>query len=160
MNRIRKILPVHRLFAAGSVISLAAMIAAVTIQVFSRFFLEVTPHWTEEAARIFFIYSVAFGTGTGLTRGDFIRLDLLGKYLSPAAERILHIFTEAVIVVFSIILIVSGYDFVLLGIPEKSPALQISMGVVFVSMMIIGLAIFIFTLGNLYRYIMVKHEQG
>jgi TRAP-type transport system small permease protein len=159
MIRTRIIFRVHRLFAAGSAISLTAMIAAVIIQVFARFFLEVTPHWTEEAARIFFIYAVAMGTGTGLSRGDFIRLDLLGKYLSPGSERALHIFTELVILIFSFILIISGYEFVLLGMAEKSPALQISMGLVFISMMIIGLAIFIFTLGNLYLYTRVKNEQ-
>jgi TRAP-type transport system small permease protein len=153
MNRISFLLPVRRLFATGSVISLAGMITAVAIQVFSRFFLDATPHWTEEAARIFFIYSVAFGTGTGIVRGDFIRLDLIGKHLSPQNERVLHIFTESVIVLFSIILIIYSLDFVRLGMDEKSPALQITMGLVFFSMVIIGMAIFIFTMESLYRYL-------
>lgn len=144
---------IHRLFAAGSVISLTGMIISVIIQVSSRYFLETTPHWTEEAARIFFVYSVAFGTGTGIAKGDFIRLDLIGKYLSPLRERSLHIFTESVIIVFSIILIIYSIDYVRLGMDEKSPALQISMGLVFLSMVIVGLAIFIFTLQNLYLYL-------
>ncbi|MFW6289654.1 MAG: TRAP transporter small permease subunit, partial [Mariniphaga sp.] len=34
------------------------MIAVVTLQVFTRYFMESSPHWTEEAARMLFIYAV------------------------------------------------------------------------------------------------------
>ena len=140
---------VYKFFAAGALISLGSMITVVGIQVFSRFLLESTPHWTEEAARIFFIYSVAFGTGTGIRNGDFIRLNLIGKYLSPASERFLDLITDLVIVAFSVILIIHSMRFVRLGMDEQSPALEISMGFIFVSLMVTGLAIFIFTLENL-----------
>jgi TRAP-type transport system small permease protein len=145
----RTIRQVYRLFATGALISLGSMIIVVGIQVFSRFLMESTPHWTEEAARIFFIYSVAFGTGTGIRNGDFIRLNLIGKYLSPAPGRFLDLVTDIVIIAFSVILIIHSMRFVRLGMDEQSPALEISMGFVFVSMVIIGLAIFIFTLENL-----------
>ncbi len=140
---------VYKLFATGALLSLGSMIIVVGIQVFTRFLLETTPHWTEEAARIFFIYSVAFGTGTGIRNGDFIRLNLIGKYLSPPAERFLDLVTDLVIVAFSVILIIHSLRFVRLGMDEQSPALEISMGFVFVSLVVIGLAIFIFTLENL-----------
>jgi TRAP-type transport system small permease protein len=149
MNRM--IQPVHRLFATGAFLSLAGMIIVVGIQVFFRFFMEATPHWTEEAARMLFIYSVAFGTGTGITNGDFIRLNLIGKYLSPRAERFLHLTTDIIVTGFSVIIIFYSFEFVALGMDEKSPALQIPMGLVFFSMVIIGLAIFIFTLEGLFR---------
>lgn len=151
MNRLY---PVKRLFATGTFISLAGMIMVVGIQVFFRFFMEATPHWTEEAARMLFIYSVAFGTGTGITNGDFIRLNLIGKYLSPGAERYLQLITDIVITGFSVIIIFYSFEFVALGMDEKSPALQIPMGLVFFSMVMIGLAIFIFTLEGLCRTLM------
>lgn len=142
--------PVHKLFSAGAIVSLGSMILVVGVQVFSRFFLETTPYWTEEAARIFFIYSVAFGTGKGITQGDFVRLDIIGKYLLPQSELLLRFFTEIIIITFSIILIIQSLNFIILGLDEKSPALQIPMAIVFFSMSLIGSAIFIFTLENLY----------
>lgn len=141
---------VHRLFNAGAFLGLGSMITVVGIQVFFRFFMETTPHWTEEAARIFFIYSVAFGTGTGIINGDFIRLNLIGKYLSARSERFLQLFTDMVITAFSVILVIHSIKFVRLGMDEYSPALEISMGFVFVSMVIIGISIFIFTLEGMY----------
>jgi TRAP-type transport system small permease protein len=142
---------IDKLFKTGALISLASMIAVVTIQVFTRFFMDSTPHWTEEAARILFIYSVAFGTGTGIKNGDFIRLDLIGKYLSEKNDRLLDVLTDAVVIVFSIILIVHSIKFVRLGMDELSPALEITMGFVFISVAVIGLSIAVFTSAKLYQ---------
>ncbi len=146
INKEKILRPVHSIFAFGALLSLGGMIVVVGIQVISRFFLEITPHWTEEAARMLFVYSVAFGTGTGISNGDFIRLNLIGKYLSPASERFLQLLTDILILTFSVIIIIHGFSFVRLGMDETSPALQISMGFVFFSMVIMGLAIFIFTI--------------
>lgn len=142
---------IYKLLATGALISLASMIIVVGLQIFTRFFLESSPHWTEEAARIFFIYSVAFGTAAGLRNGDFIKLNLIGRYLSPVAERLLQLFTDVIILAFSVILIISSIRFVGLGLDEQSPALEIPMGFIFFSIVIIGLALFIFTLETLYN---------
>ena len=140
---------------AGALLSLAAMISVVTIQVVARFFLDSTPHWTEEAARIFFIYSVAFGTGTGIKNGDFIRLNLIGRYLSPRIDSLLNILTDGLIVVFSVILTIHSFRFVKLGMDELSPALEITMGFVFISISITGISIAVFTLENLVKQIKI-----
>jgi TRAP-type transport system small permease protein len=142
---------VHRIITTGAFFSLSAMSVVVTIQVFSRYFMESTPHWTEEAARIFFIYSVAFGTGIGIRNGDFIMLNLIGKYLSARHDWLLQLIILILTVAFSIILIFGSLKFVSLGMDEKSPALEITMGFVFLSMVIIGLAITIFTLEQIYQ---------
>jgi TRAP-type transport system small permease protein len=140
---------IDKLFKTGALISLTAMITAVTIQVFTRLFMDSTPHWTEEAARIFFIYSVAFGTGTGLRNGDFVRLDLIGRSMSRKTGRILDVVTDIIVIIFSTVLLVHSLKFVKLGMDELSPALEITMGFVFISIAIIGLAIAIFTVANL-----------
>jgi TRAP-type transport system small permease protein len=147
---------ITQLFKAGALISLTAMIFVVSVQVFARYFLEATPHWTEEAARICFIYSVGFGTAIGLKNGDFIRLDLMGRYLSPAGDRILSIASEILILAFSVVLLIYSFRFVELGMDELSPAMKMTMGFVFASTVLIGLAIFIFTLWTLYTLLTNK----
>jgi TRAP-type transport system small permease protein len=146
----------YKLFKAGALISLAAMIAAVTIQVFARFFLESAPHWTEEAARIFFVYSVGFGTAIGIKNGDFIRLDLINKYLPERLNKWLNIFTDLAVIVFAVVLTVHSLKFVQFGMDELSPALQITMGFVFISTTLIGLSVILFTAANLYHSLKKK----
>lgn len=150
MNHIRL---TYRLFSAGAILGLAAMIIVVAIQIFFRFFTESAPHWTEEAARIFFIYSVAFGTGTAIRRGDFISLNLIQKYLSPRHDKLLQILTDIVVIVFSVIMTIYSLAFTGLGLDERSPALEIPMALVFFSMVIISLSIAIFSLEHLVRLI-------
>jgi TRAP-type transport system small permease protein len=147
---------IYNLFKIGALLSLFLMIASVTIQVFTRFFMESTPHWTEEAARIFFIYSVAFGTGLGIKNGDFIRLDLISKWMSVKISLFLEIITEIVVTVFALIIFIHSIRFVILGMDELSPALEITMGFVFASMSVTALAIILFTLMNLRRVIRQK----
>lgn len=145
-----------KLYKAGALVSFTAMIVVVVLQVFTRYFIESAPHWTEELARIFFIYSVAFGTGTGFQNGDFIRLDLIQKYISGRLERMLNIITDIIVVVFAVLLIAGSIDFIKLGMDELSPALRITMGFVFLSMLIIGLAIVFFTLAHLLQVLKNK----
>src|SRR5690554_3853595 len=122
-----------RLFKLGALISLISMLLVVAIQVFARYFLVSTPHWTEEAARMFFIYSVAFGTGIGIVNGDFIRLDLIEKYLSLKMLRVMDDCTDLIVIAFSLCLLSGSIEFVKLGLDELSPALEITMGFVFMS---------------------------
>lgn len=149
----------YKLFNAGALISLGAMIIIVALQVFTRFFMESTPHWTEEAARIFFIYSVAFGTAIGIKNGDFVKLNLIGKYLSSRNDRLLNIFIDLTTIAFALILILHSIKFVKLGMDELSPALEITMGFVFLSITIIGLSIVFFTLENLFHLIKSIHRK-
>ncbi len=153
MNLMKNI---NRLFKAGALVSLVSMIAVVTLQVFTRYFMESSPHWTEEAARMLFIYAVAFGTGAGIKNGDFIRLDLIEKYLSPGAERWLDVITDLIILVFALFLIAGSIQFIRLGMDELSPALRITMGYVFISIAIIGLAIILFTAVHLWQKLKPK----
>ncbi len=147
---------ISKLFKIGALVSLVSMIGVVTLQVFARYFLESTPHWTEEAARMLFIYAVAFGTGTGIQNGDFIRLDLIEKYLSPQMGWWLNVVTDILIIVFAVLLAFGSIQFIRLGMDEMSPALELPMGLVFVSILLIGLSIILFTLVHLQQ--MFKHK--
>lgn len=140
---------VFKLFVAGAILCLSAMIAVVTIQVYTRLFMESAPHWTEEAARIFFIYAVAFGTAAGIRNGDFVRLDIIGKYLPSRISWLLNIITDITVAVFAVVLFIQSLKFVQLGMDELSPALEITMGFVFISIAIMGLAIAFFTTAGL-----------
>src|SRR5690554_4613005 len=135
---------VIKLFKLGTLISLISMIAVVSIQVFARFFLEAAPHWTEEAARIFFIYTVAFGTGLGINDNSFIRLDLIEQYLPIGMSYWLDFIINIFNIVFAVFMITGSFYFIRMGLDERSPALEISMAFIFFSTAIIGFAIGIF----------------
>jgi TRAP-type C4-dicarboxylate transport system permease small subunit len=137
----------------GSFISMIGMITAITIQVIARLTLPSAPNWTEEMARIFFIYLVGFGVANGMKENAFVKLQILSNYLHERTQRFLRIFIYISIFFFSFTMIYFSYLFVEIGIYEKSGAMEISMGVVFFSIMIMMISLAVLSVGKAYTLI-------
>ena len=126
---------------SGVIISLTGMILSVVIQVFSRFFLESAPHWTEEAARMFFIFSVAFGSGLAIRDHGYVQLDyFLDKFQAKTKYRI-QLIIHGIILLFGILISFYSIKFIQIGSSETSPSLHINMAYVFSSILILGILI-------------------
>lgn len=129
------------LVETGVVLSLLGMVISVVIQVFTRFFMESAPHWTEEAARIFFIYSVAFGSGLAIRDHAFVQLDYFMNKLNTSNKKIIQIIIHVIILLFGLLLSYYSIKFIGIGSSETSPSLQINMSYVFSSMLILGILV-------------------
>ena len=140
----------HKIATYGAFMSMLGMIAAVTIQVVARFMLPSAPNWTEEAARIFFIYLVAFGVAIGLRDNAFVKLEILRNYLSEKAQQKLQTIIFTSIFLFSLAMIYYSFLFLQLGFREQSPALEISMGIVFASLPLMMLSIALLSLEQIF----------
>ncbi|MCC5931930.1 MAG: TRAP transporter small permease [Cyclobacteriaceae bacterium] len=127
------------------------MILTVTLQIFSRFLLESTPSWTEEAARAFFIYTIAFGVGSGIQNGSFVRLELIHRYLKEESIKILDATVWALVVVFMGISSYYAWVFLQYGFDETSPAMEIPMAFVFAGLFILMVMMLIFSIDVLIR---------
>lgn len=126
---------------SGVIISLTGMILSVVIQVFTRFFLESAPHWTEEAARIFFIFSVAFGSGLAIRDQGYVHLEYFLDKLNVKTKYRIQMIIHGVIMLFGILISFYSIKFIQIGSSETSPSLQINMAYVFSSMFIFGILI-------------------
>lgn len=150
--KINKI--INKAIETALIISLIGMILSVIIQVFTRFFMESAPAWTEEAGRIFFFYAVVFGAGLGIRDGAFVYLDYFIEKLNAHIKFKIQILIRFSVIMFGFILFIFSIKFVLLGIGETSPALEISMSYIFLGLPILGALIVyfgIFELLNFYR---------
>lgn len=149
----------HRISSFGAFISMLGMVAAVGIQVVARFLLPSAPAWTEEIARIFFIYLVAFGVGIGIKDNAFVKLELIRNYLSDKTHRKLQVFMLFTILLFSISMFYYSFLFMMVGLHEKSPAIEISMGFVFFSILILMFSAAIFSLEQLLLLSQSKNKR-
>ena len=59
----------------------------VFLQFFTRYVLNDSASWTEEIARYLLVGTVFVGAGIGVARNNHIQVDLLYRYLPPAASR-------------------------------------------------------------------------
>ena len=139
----RKITAILRL---GTLISAVAFIGATLVQIYARFFLESAPSWTEEAARIFFIYTMSFAAGLALKDDYYVHLDLIYRRLNSVARKRLEFIILFLITLLFGVVAWFSVQFIYAGLPEKSPSMGISMAFSFAAIFIMSAGIAIYSL--------------
>lgn len=137
----------------GTIASFLVMVGVVLLQISSRYFLPFSVHWTEEAARISFLYTVACAAGLAVRDHAFVNVDLLPISLKGRKLFALQIFLEAVTLVFLIIMFIHSLRYVELGGRQTSASLRIRMSWVFAITAIIPASMATYTIMELVRII-------
>ncbi|ARD49058.1 TRAP transporter small permease [Sporosarcina sp. P33] len=101
--------------------------------VFTYFDFNVSVPWTEEIARYIMIWVVFLGAALSMRKDNMIQLDPLVNAMSVKSGKIVKIASLVTTAIFFIIIIVLGYDYVMRGMEQMSPVLQIPMGIAFLS---------------------------
>lgn len=134
----------NRFLKYGTLISSYGLITCVLLQIFARFLLPKAPPWTEEAARLFFIYAMAFAAGLAIKSKEYVALDLFSEKLTPTLQKKLLMLVQGLTLLLFGIMTIYALDFVRLGISEFSPSMNISMAFAFFSMFLMGASVSFF----------------
>lgn len=135
-----------RFLKYGTIISTYLLVASVLLQIYARFFMDNTPAWTEEASRLFFIYTMSFAAGLALKNNYYVYLELFYDKMNLRNQRVLKVLIYVGIVLLFTLMSYASFKFVQLGIPEKSPSMKISMSIAFFSMFIMAASICYFAI--------------
>ncbi len=131
---------IEKFLKIGTIWCVFMLIGSVLLQIFARFFLEQAPSWTEEVSRLFFIFSVAFASALALKSNYYIHLDVFYNMLKEKWKKRIDIFILITVFLFFLILTIGAFQFVVMGFTEHSPSMGIKMGIVFSSILILGIA--------------------
>ena len=150
MRMYRRVLEVLAL-ATGYLCALlmAALSVVVFLGVFSRYVLNDPWQWTEEAARIAFLWVVFLGARVGVRRGLHFRFTLLLDNLRPAWKRPLELFANLWVIFFAGVMAVKGLSFALLNFAQLTPTLVIPWGWVYIAVPIGGVLMILYALEHL-----------
>jgi TRAP-type C4-dicarboxylate transport system permease small subunit len=143
LMRLKSIL--DRVLEIGTVIATAGIILTVTIQAFARLCLPVAPAWTEEGARMCFIFSVAFAAGLAVRDHAFVKVDTLLRVLPERHACVLRLVTHFAVLLLMITVSVFAIDFIRVGRGQRSPCLQIPMGAVHAALLLLSVMIALYT---------------
>ncbi len=125
------------ILAFATVVSLVCMMFTVIIQVFARFFLPQAPAWTEEASRIFFIYTSAFASGLALERKAFVSLGIIDHYCKGRMLFYVRLSVSVVSMIFAFLVAYVSLEFVENGATQTAPTLRfLTMDSIFISITI------------------------
>jgi TRAP-type C4-dicarboxylate transport system permease small subunit len=128
----------------GTLLSTAALILSVLVQIYARFFMENAPSWTEEASRLFFIYAICFASGLAFKQNYFVSLDLITGILSKESNKKLETVITAIVFLLFLVLAIYAVAYIKLGLVEKSPSLGFNMSISFASILLMSASICFF----------------
>ncbi len=121
-----------------------AIVAVVTLQVFSRFILQSPSSFTEELARFLLIWIGLLGGAYGYHSNAHLGLDILTTRFNQKMQQCVCIVGHLLIMFFAVtVMIVGGISLVLLAFepPQVSAALEIQMGYIYAVVPLSGVLI-------------------
>ncbi len=107
---------------------------ALLMQIFCRYCLNSPLVWTEELSRYLLVWITFFGINYGLRRNKHIQMEFFYNKMSEQCQRIVTVLTQGLIIYFMILLFRPTLDFVRMQMGIESSAMQISMGIVYISL--------------------------
>lgn len=138
-------------------LSLFGLIAVVIIQIFGRLFLPAAPGWTEETARLCFIYLVSLGAGLAIKEKAYVNVELWLHRMSSRVQRIVQVVLHIFVLVLMLLMTLHALPFVRIGLMQTSPSLQIPMAISYFSMLLMPLLIFFYTFVVIIQ--MIKYKK-
>ena len=137
----------HRLLGWLLVATVAVLIVPVSLQTFSRYTALIPSYlWTEELARFLFVWMVMLGAMIGVREGTHFEVDVWPE-LGARANALLRIVSDAFVLVFALVFVWWGIQFVRFGWDQLSELAELPMPYIFLAWPIAG-AVWILFLGE------------
>ena len=136
---MRRIIDIyHRILSLLLVATVAVLIVPVSLQIFSRF-TELIPSyiWTEELARLLFVWMIMLGAMIGIRESTHFDADLLPK-LPPRVNALFKIVTHLFVLVFALVFVYWGIKFVQFGWNQLSELAELPMPYIFLAWPLAG----------------------
>jgi len=133
-----------------------AMVSLVTYQVFERYVLHYTPPWSEELSVNLMIWFGMLAIAAGVRRGLHISLHYFFDKMPKRVQSVLEILKYLMILVYASVVLWQGIVLVQLTMSQKSAAMDLPIGYVYLSLPVCAALIIIYTAEKLYRVLFVK----
>ncbi|MDY4281436.1 MAG: TRAP transporter small permease [[Pasteurella] mairii] len=143
-----------------SILALCSMILLVFFNAILRYFFDSGIAWSEEFARICFVYMIFLGIILVAKERGHLTVDIVVSTL-PAGYQVFFLFLADILVLISLSLITYGaYQLMLLTYTQKMPATEISSSVLYFAAVISAISYFLIIFTNLVKHIKWASQGG
>jgi len=129
----------HQLLTWLMVGTVAVLIIPVTLQIISRY-TDLIPSWiwTEELSRFLFIWMVMLGAMIGVREHTHFEVDVWPE-LKPGPAALLRIVSHVFVLIFALVFIWWGVEFVRFGWSQNSELAELPMAFIFMAWPVAGI---------------------
>lgn len=128
---------------------LEVIVFVIVLQVVLRFGFNNPTKWSEEAALICLVWFGMLAAAICVKRHTHVAITFFSDMLPRVIQTSLNIFTQIVILVFALVLIINGYELAELTGPVRLPASQIPKSLLYLSAVVGGILMLINAISNL-----------
>lgn len=123
------------------------MVVVVFLQVLFRFVLDQPLAWTEELSRYLLVWITFLGAGYAVSVKAHPSIEILFERSGGFIRKIMIVVSAALVLFFFYHIIINSFEFIERSTRQKSPALQLPMGLVYTVIPISGI---LFSVNMLY----------
>jgi len=123
---------VDRIVTWSVVVMLLGLTAVVTMQIIARVFFEALS-WTEELSRYLLVWSTFFGASMGFKRGSHVAITFVIDLFHGRSRQWVSVLIHALSVLFFFVGIIYGIQMIRQQVYQISPAMGLSMRVVYLA---------------------------
>lgn len=128
MQDERRRVSLQRMIQICLAVLMTILVLSVTLQLLSRH-LRIALVWTEEVAKIAFVWLALLAAGVAMAKGMHISVGILSTHIRQHTARILFIFSNLIAVVFFGIMTFQGIRFAASVGTHETAALRLSMAI-------------------------------
>ena len=128
-------------------ICMVLMMAVIFIQTATRYVVFYSIPWSEELSRYLYVTLTLLGVNLAVTSKQLVRIDIIDQKLGPAALKALTIFRNAVILAITVLFFYSSFGMIDVSQFQTSPAMGISMQIMYA---ILGIRFFLTAVAALF----------
>ncbi len=130
-------------------LGLLIMTAIIATQVFSRYVLNDSPAWAEQAALLLMIWYVFIAAAAGVREGFHIRIGVFVDSLPPGPRRVMTVVGHAAVLAFGIAMTYFGIELAQETWSHVIPTLGISRGYAYLPIPLSGVFIACFSIEHI-----------
>lgn len=139
---------------------LAAMVLLVFLNVILRYFFATGLAWSEEVARLCFIYLVYLGAVGAFRENRHLGMHSLVQRVPEPVQKVLYTVVQAIIVWVMVLLVLGSWDLAVQSLDDRWVATQYPKFLIHGIGVVTGAAISLIALANLYRLFVMRMTVG
>lgn len=155
MNRLNLNL-LFRSIEALMAFFLAVMIVLVFTNVVLRYVFSTGFEWSEEIARLCFIYLVYLGAIGAMRENQHLIIDSVLSRIPDIWQKVIYFLVQVGIIWMMVVLIRGSWQLVMQNLGDRWVATQFPIYLVYAVGLVTGVSIIVIALANLYRLIVLK----
>lgn len=159
MNRLNLNL-LFRSIEALMAFFLAVMIVLVFTNVVLRYVFSTGFEWSEEIARLCFIYLVYLGAIGAMRENQHLIIDSVLSRTPDIWQKAIYFLVQAGIIWMMVVLTRGSWQLVMQNLGDRWVATQFPIYLVYAVGLVTGVSIIVIALANLYRLVVLKRPVG